>query len=152
VNTAAVATSTTDPDQANDWATAATPRSVPASFYTVDPCRLLDTRGASGPWGGPPLSAGATRTFVLANRCGIPATARAVSANLTVTSPTAAGHLRLFPSGAAVPETSALNYAAGQTRANNAVVPLGAGGAVDVRCVQPSGTVQLILDVNGWYE
>ncbi|MGH9367048.1 MAG: S8 family peptidase, partial [Thermoanaerobaculia bacterium] len=44
----------------------------PKSFYTVTPCRAVDTRNASGPLGGPALSAGGTRTFALAGQCGIP--------------------------------------------------------------------------------
>jgi hypothetical protein len=50
-----------------------------------------------------------------------------------------------------MPATSVINYQAGQTRANNALLSLGPGG-VAVHCDQPSGTVQLILDVNGYYQ
>ena len=152
VNAASVTTSTADPVPASDSAQVSTPRSVATSFYTATPCRVVDTRNASGPWGGPALSAGATRIFTITGRCGIPATARAVSANVAVTEPTAAGNLRLYPEGPAVPLASTINYAAGQTRANNAVVPLSAGGTIDVRCFQGFGTVHFILDVSGWFE
>ena len=55
-------------------------------FYTLSPCRVLDTRNQSGPLGGPALQPRATRTFdVAASACGIPAGAVAISANLTVT-------------------------------------------------------------------
>ena len=47
---------------------------------------------------------------------------------------------------------SAINYGPGQTRANNAVVPLGAGGQIAVRLDQASGSVHVILDVNGYLE
>jgi hypothetical protein len=47
---------------------------------------------------------------------------------------------------------SSIDYAAGQTRSNNAIASLNTGGAVTVRCVQASGTVDLILDVNGYFE
>jgi hypothetical protein len=69
-----------------------------------------------------------------------------------VTEPTAAGHLTLAPGGAPPPLASTLNYAAGQTRANNAVVPLAAAGQFDVLCAQASGTTHLVIDVNGWFE
>jgi uncharacterized repeat protein (TIGR01451 family) len=152
VNTGSVTTTTSDPVSANDSASASTPRTVATSIYTLNPCRVIDTRSPDGPWGGPALAAGATRTFAIAGRCAIPLTARAVSLNVGVTSPTAAGNLRLYPTGSTPPLASAINYAAGQTRANNAVVALSAAGELDVRCSQGAGTVHLILDVSGWFE
>jgi hypothetical protein len=129
----------------------ATP-STGTSFYTVTPCRLLDTRGPDGTYGGPPLVAGTSRSFPLASQCGIPATARAVSVNLTVTEPTTVGHLRLYRAGAPLPTISSLNYSAGQTRGNNAVVALNELGELAAYCAQASGTAQLVLDVNGYFE
>jgi len=111
----------------------------------------VDTRNAAGPWGAPALQAGGVRSFTLAGQCGIPLTAKDVAANLVVTQPTAAGHLTVFPVGALVPLTSALNFSAGQTRANNAILKLGAGGAILVQSALP-GTAQFILDVTGWFE
>jgi hypothetical protein len=123
----------------------------PGVFFSLVPCRVLDTRDPVGPYGGPALNAGATRNFALAGRCGIPASARAVSLNVTVTGSTAAGNVRLFAAGAAVPGVSTQNYAAGQTRGNNAVVGISATGLA-VRATQPSGTAHLIVDVNGYFE
>jgi len=120
-------------------------------FFTIAPCRVLDTRRAAGPYGGPALAAHADRSFVLAGQCGIPAIARAVAVNLTVTGPTAAGDLRLYSEGP-LPSTSSINYLAGQTRANNAVVSLSAGGAFTVHCDQSAGTVDVIIDVSGYFE
>src|SRR5205814_9258861 len=37
-----------------------------ARFYTVPPCRVLDTRGSLGTFGGPALAPGANRSFFLA--------------------------------------------------------------------------------------
>ena len=119
------------------------------SFFTVTPCREVDTRlpGAGGP-----VVAGSDRTFAIGGGiCGIPTTAKAVSLNVAVTQPTAGGNVRLFPAGGTVPTTSTINYAAGQTRTNNAVVGLSALGELTVRC-QPSGSTHLILDVNGYFE
>jgi hypothetical protein len=46
------------------------------AFYPVTPCRVADTRNATGPLGGPTLSAGSSRAFpVQSSSCGIPATA-----------------------------------------------------------------------------
>ena len=54
--------------------------------------------------------------------------------------------------GSPVPLVSAINYGAGQTRANNAIAPLSADGRLAVRCVQATGGVHVILDVNGYFE
>ena len=122
------------------------------SFYTLTPCRVIDTRNAFGTYGGPFLFATDTRSFVLAGRCGIPATAKAVATNITTTAGTAAGFLTLYPAGSIVPSVSAVNYRAGQTRANNVIVGLGTSGDLLVRCFQSSGTVHFILDVTGYFE
>jgi hypothetical protein len=120
-----------------------------SSFYTLTPCRVADTRGPDGPYGGPALSAGVERVFVITEQCGIPATARAVSFNVTVTQAVAQGHVLLYPAGVSPPLVSAINFRAGQTRANNAIVPLGTGGALAVMSAAPT---HLILDVNGYFQ
>ena len=125
----------------------------PASYFTLTPCRVLDTRDPDGPYGGPAIGAGSERTFILSGRCGIPATANAVSVNVAVTQPTAGpGFLTLYPAGAPRPNASTINYRAGQTRSNNAIVPLGAVGDIVIRCVQGSGTAHVVLDANGYFQ
>ncbi len=126
--------------------------SPPLGFFTLAPCRVVDTRGGA-PVGGPALSGQVVRALAIAGNCGVPATARAVSVNVTVTQPTAAGNVRVYASGMPTPVVSTLNYAIGQTRANNAIVPLSAGGAMDALATQTAGTtVELIVDVNGYFE
>jgi hypothetical protein len=122
------------------------------SFYTVAPCRVVDTRGPAGPFGGPVLGAESFRTFPVSGQCGIPSTAVTVAANLTVTQPTALGHLRIFPEGTLLPEASSINYSAGQTRSNNGLLALSPAGEVTVYCKQFSGTVHLVLDVVGYFQ
>lgn len=126
--------------------------SQPSSFFTLDPCRVLDTRNAPGAYGGPALLANSDRSFLLVGQCGIPASARAVAVNLTVTGPTNLGHLTAYPGGASLPPVSTLNYRPDQTRANNAVLALGETGDISVRCVQVGGEVHLIIDVTGYLE
>jgi uncharacterized repeat protein (TIGR01451 family) len=121
-------------------------------FFSLTPCRLLDTRDPVDTYGGPALAAGADRVFPLFGRCFIPATARAVSVNLTVAQPTAQGNLRLYPARTLLPAVSSINYVAGQTRANNAIVPLNGLGELAVHCSQAAGTVHVILDVNGYFQ
>ena len=123
----------------------------PGGFYSLTPCRLVDTRNAAGPYGGPALVNG-TRNFALAGQCGIPSNATAVAVNVAVTAAGAGGFLTLFPQGASLPNFSSINYAAGQTRANNAIVPLSGTGGMSVACSQASGSVQFILDVFGYFQ
>lgn len=122
------------------------------SFYTLPPCRVADTRQAAGPQGGPALAAGSQRSFPVAGLCGIPADAVAVAANVTVVNPTATGHLELRPTGSPVAGTSAVNFAAGKVRANNAVLALGVLGEVNVGCsLNQAGTAHFVLDVSGYF-
>ncbi len=130
------------------------PAGVPVgtNFNTLVPCRVVDTRNKEGPYGGPALVAAATRNFTIAGQCGVPLTAKSISVNLTVTQASTGGHVTAFPAGQGVPLASTLNFSAGQTRANNAILPLGAAGAISVQSVLSSGTVHFILDVTGWFE
>jgi hypothetical protein len=124
------------------------------SFYTLTPCRIVDTRDPA--LGGPAaLAAGTTRVFTISGPpCNVPSTAKSVSVNVTVTQPTAPGHLILFPGGTP-PSVSTINFRAGQTRANNAITPLSATGMTRTLSVtdgQSSGTTHFILDVNGYFQ
>lgn len=131
-------------------------QSGPLQYYALPPCRVADTRAGSGfPTGyGPPSIAGGgtQRTFTIANKCGIPATAVAVSFNFAVWGPTTRGGLRVFPAGLATPLVSTLNWEANiLALANAAYVPLGTGGAITVQ-VDGSGTIDLFFDVNGYFQ
>jgi hypothetical protein len=122
------------------------------SFYTLNPCRAVDTRLVSGPTGGAQLTCGIEqRLTIVGGTCPVPASAKAVSLNVTATAPSAAGNVRLFASGAPAPQVSNLNYTVGQTRANNAVAPLSASGELSVLC-SPSGKTHVIIDVNGYFQ
>jgi len=129
-----------------------TPNPLGYGYFSVAPCRIIDTRSPDGPRGGPALQAGANRDFTLAGACGIPKSAASIAVNITVTEPGAPGSLTLFSAGSARPKTSTINYAAGQTRANNAILSPNSDGTITVRCAQSSGTVQFVLDVNGYYQ
>jgi Tol biopolymer transport system component len=122
------------------------------SFFTLPPCRVLDSRR---PQAGPAFASESPRIVSLLGLCGIPATARAISVNVTVTQATGAGHLTIGSSDRPLPSTSAINFGAGQTRANNAILPLPLNGLGDLRVsatVAGGGTVQVLIDVNGYFE
>ncbi len=72
----------------------------------------------------------------------------AVILSVTVTQPAGAGFLTIFPSGAARPLASDLNYAAGETRANLVVVRLPANGKVGLFT---SNQPHVIFDVAGYF-
>jgi VCBS repeat protein len=122
-------------------------------YFTLDPCRLLDTRGLPAAMSGPPLSSGAIRTFPAAGLCGIPATARSVSVNLTVIQPAGDGYVTVFPGGTPIPFTSTINFRSGAVRANNAILSLGAAGDYAVFCALSSpGMSEFVLDVTGYFQ
>ena len=127
--------------------------SGPTDFYTLTPCRLLDTRLAAGAYGGPAVPAGGERVVTAAGRCEIPASAKAVSLNVTAVAPAAAGNLRFFPGDGTPPNASTLNFAAGQTRANNSIVMMASSGSGTFALRNSSAaSVHVVIDVNGYFE
>jgi hypothetical protein len=109
---------------------------------TVQPARLYDSR--SGPGDRP---AGTITAVQVAGSAGVPADASLAALNVTAVAPGAAGYLTVFPCGGAAPNASNVNFAAGQTIPNAAVVRIGDGGRV---CVFTSATTGLLIDVNGY--
>ncbi len=120
--------------------------SWPRGFYTISPCRLVDTRTAEV------LAASTTRRFGVAGRCGIPANAIAVAANVTVADATTPGDLRVFAAGLGTPEASSLNFTPDRTRAAQAMVALSREGEIDVYSAQATGTANLVLDIAGYFK
>jgi outer membrane protein assembly factor BamB len=129
------------------------PNPAPLGFFTLAPCRLVDTRGPNGPYGGPALTGNGTRRlFQLAGQCGIPADAKAVAANVTVVSPVAAGEFRVGPAGVAN-VTSTLQFTAGRVLAGNTVIGL-TGDPLGAAWVQSdaAGAAHLLIDVSGYFK
>ncbi|MGZ4702951.1 MAG: hypothetical protein ACXV98_17215, partial [Ilumatobacteraceae bacterium] len=121
-------------------------------FTPSTPFRFTDTRDLSRPavsagQGGLRLAAGQTLVIPMAGVRGIPQNARAISANLTAVDGTQDGFLTAFPCGQ-IPTASNVNYVLGSPVANAAELPLSASGAV---CIFSSASVQVIVDVNGWW-
>ncbi len=119
------------------------------NFYTATPCRIVDTRNPAGTFGGPILNGGTERTFPLSQgSCGLPATAAAYSLNMTVVPSGLLGYLTTWPTGVNQPVVSTLNAFKGQVVANAAMVPAGAGGAINVYV---TNTTHIIIDTNGFF-
>jgi RHS repeat-associated protein len=119
--------------------------STGGDFFTLTPCRALDTRDQSAP-----LTAGETRTVTLVGVCSIPSSATAVSLNITAVDSTAQGEMTAWPANEPQPVTSAISYQASLNRANNGILKLG-NGALSFFANQLSGTVHLVIDVNGYF-
>lgn len=115
-----------------------------ATFTPITPVRAFDTRT-----GGGVLDAGEARTVSVA-AAGLPADVTGVVMTLTAAAPTApATYLTVWPAGSPRPGTSDLNTGRGRDQANNAVVGLGPGGALDV--YNNLGSSHVIGDVFGYF-
>jgi len=138
---------------APEWAAA---QGGPYEYYALTPCRVVDTREASEPLRqGGLVIASVQRNLTIAGRCGVPTGAAAVTLNLTVTSPTQAGFVSLWPVGGAFPVVSTINFSAFEPAlANGAIVPL-ATTTPDLAAIYGTatgaGTIHLIVDVTGYF-
>jgi hypothetical protein len=126
---------------------------VGLDFYTLTPCRIVDTRNPAGPTGGPALASNATRLFTITGACGVPADAKAVALNVTALNAAAPGNVRLFPGNQAAPAVSTINYVPILTRANNTLATLAtnATGTLNVQN-NSAGTVDFIIDIVGYFK
>jgi hypothetical protein len=107
-----------------------------AAFTGRNPTRVLDTRPSGQP----------TQAVTLNLAGQVAAGTSAVAVNITATEPAAAGFVTAYPCGSAVPATSNVNFAAGATVANAAVVPVAADGTI---CLASSAPTHLIVDLAG---
>ncbi|MGW8778668.1 PKD domain-containing protein [Streptomyces sp. NPDC055796] len=120
-----------------------------SEFTTHAPTRLLDTRSGLGAAQAKVPGRGSV-ALKIAGAARIPAGARAVVLNVTATNATGAGHVVVQPESYGFDEGSNLNYAAGQTVANQVIVPVGKDGSVQLL----NGgweSVDLLADVTGYF-
>lgn len=140
--------------------TAAAPASAAAwngfgEFLPLTPARIYSSRELGTPR--PVAAAPGVSTFEVqvAGQGGVPADASsvlAVAANITVTAPTVQGFLTAYPAGEPVPTSSNVNFRAGQTVPNLAVLRPGAGGRVGIALQGVgAGTAEVIIDVFGYW-
>ena len=122
-----------------------------SDFTPYGPTRLLDTRHGTGAPQAPVASGGTVRLKIAGNGT-IPAGVTAVALNLTAVDGTGNGYVTAYADGVAKPAVSNLNYGAGQTVANEAIVPV-IDGYVDLTDsgVKPSVSVDLLADVTGYF-
>ncbi len=126
------------------------------AFYALTPCRVVDTRNATGPLGGPGLVAQQDRSFpILSSNCNIPSGAQAYSLNITAVPWANLSWLSVWPTGQAWPGVSTLNAdltpvdpAVAPITANAAIVPAGTNGAIEVLATDDA---DLVIDINGYF-
>ena len=139
---------------------------VPEDFHTISPQRYLDTRlDDGGPF--PPQGAigeffifdfGAPDYFEAGVTNQVPADAKAIACNLTVTGGTSGGNLRAFPGNSdVIPLVSSVNWVAGQTVANFAIVAAATPNEGDFQAsvglfnASTRGSVHVIVDISGYF-
>jgi len=121
----------------------ATPAHGGLSLYPVSPCRVLDTRLASGAFSGllaPPVD-------VLDSPCEIPASAQGYVFNVTVVPSGALGYLTMWPDGDGQPLASTLNAVDGAVTSNMAVI----GNNDGKSDAYVSNSTQLIVDISAYF-
>jgi hypothetical protein len=131
----------------------------PYQFFSVTPCRIVDTRGPTGVTGGPALNNGSPRGFpidVAPAACGIPSTAKAATLNVTMVQPTQDGFLKIWPFNTPSPVVSTINALAGEPAiANGAIVPLTSDPSFNITVSYGTavpGTCHVILDITGYFQ
>ncbi len=117
------------------------------------PARLVDSRPGFSTVDGSVrgrrgLTPGVPLEMLAAGRAGVPADAKSVVLNVTVTGPVGPGNVTVFPCGQSVPVASNLNFVAGQTIPNEVIAKVGAGGKV---CLVSTTTTHLVVDVAGYF-
>ena len=119
-----------------------------ADYRGLAPARLLDTRSGAGVVSSGMVDAASVVRLKVAGRGGVPlAGVRSVVLTIAVTGPQQAGFLTAYPSGSVRPTTSNVNYVAGQTIANTAVVTPSSDGYVDIYVDK---STQVVADVQGY--
>lgn len=115
-------------------------------FVPIPPTRLVDTRAALGPFGGPRLYDGGAREFDVEIVTGGPV--GAVAANVTVTRTEDRGFVTVGAAGVRRDETSTVNYSsAALTIANQTMSRVSDRGLV----VDASEATHVVVDLTGWF-
>jgi len=136
----------------------------PFDTFTVQPCRVLDTRISIPPG---PIPANATRSILVvgdltgggainqggATNCQVPDAAMGVFVNVVAVNASGPGHLTVYPANTTLPVASTLNFTTGQTVANGVLVPIcaPAGSCVfDLNITMGPAAAHLVIDITGY--
>ncbi|MGB8859790.1 MAG: hypothetical protein WCC60_11070 [Ilumatobacteraceae bacterium] len=129
-------------------------------YHPLTPVRIFDSRPTSpindvAPLGAKPMGPNdPTFDLQLLGLGGLPTSANdvlAVAISITIDNPGSAGWLAAYPAGTSG-TSSLLNFNAGQTIPNLAIVRGGTGGKLTVKINGASnGTANVLVDVLGWF-
>jgi hypothetical protein len=133
------------------WLTKVTPLQTAASTYVpIAPVRVLNTRSGVGLSG--MFTMGKARSWSVAGVGGIPASAMAVTANVTVANQTAPGFVAITVNPTNTPRTSTINFPIGSSRANNVTIPLSSTGKLSAVYIAKAGAkTNVLFDVTGYF-
>jgi SpoIID/LytB domain protein len=115
-------------------------------FQALTPVRVADSRTGQG--FARRLTASSNPAVRVAGAAGVPADARSVVATVTAVDPTATGFITVHPCSTPVPDLSMVRYSAAGNVAN---VVAGTVDATGRWCVSPSTTVDVIVDISGYF-
>jgi hypothetical protein len=116
-----------------------------SAFTAITPVRLVDSRTGIGTVGR--VGAGRQVIVPIANKMSVPANATAAVVNVAAVTPSAAGFVTVHPCSPTVPNTSTLNFVAGQTVANTTIAALSGSGQL---CVWTDAETDILVDITGW--
>ncbi len=119
-------------------------------FHGLTPFRYFDTRDGTGGVATAPLGPSGVLKFTVTGKGGVPVGATGVVMNVTVTGPTDASFLTVYPDDVTRPLASNLNYIPGLTVPNLVVMRVPASGIVDL--YNRFGAVHVLADVVGYYD
>ena len=116
-----------------------------SAFTPITPARLVDTRNGLGAAGR--VAAGRQVVVQVADGVRVPADATAAVVNVAAVNPSAAGFVTVYPCSDGVPDTSTLNFVAGQTVANTTIAALSPAGQL---CAWTFAETDILVDITGW--
>lgn len=129
-------------------------------YHPLTPARIFDSRPTSPindvePLGSKPIGTNEPSFDIqLLNKGGVPASGAdvlAVAVSITITGPGSAGYLTAFPAGTGG-TSSLLNFSAGQTVPNLAIVRGGTDGKLTIKIYGAApASANVLVDVLGWF-
>ena len=127
-----------------------------SEYIPVTPTRIIDTRTGLGTGKVAQIPANGTINVLVAGADGgvVPASALSVALNLTAVDGTKNGVITVNPDDGYVADSSNLNYGAGATSSNMAIVPVGVEnpGLNEISIHNGgSGPIDIVADVFGYY-
>jgi hypothetical protein len=117
----------------------------------VPRCRLIDTRLAFGPNGGPALPPGVSRVVRGTGRCGVPASARALRVDLQVLQAPRQGRLQWFAGDEGAGGAASMPFQRPRGRRNGVRMPLAASGS-GAFALRATVGVHVLVEVTGYYQ